>query len=283
MVRTVPGIVTLHDLQPITHPERFSPIKRFYIRSVVPRSMRAARRVVCLTRFTAKDATAVAGVNPERVVLVPSGVDPAGPGPDIESRSEVLERLGLAGLSFLLYPAITYEHKNHRTLLESFARLGETHPGLQLVLTGGTGPEEQSVVSQIANLGLEARVCRTGRVDGADLDVLYREAAAMAFPSSYEGFGLPLLEAMVRGCPVVASRVGGLVEVGGASVVFVDPFDLDAWVSALGAVLDDDGYRARLIDQGLEQSERFRWTDSALALAELYRSLPIRRPNHTES
>jgi glycosyltransferase involved in cell wall biosynthesis len=105
----------------------------------------------------------------------------------------------------------------------------------------------------------------------------------MAFPSAYEGFGLPLLEAMVRGCPVVASGVGGLVEVGGAAVSLVDPFDVDAWVSALAAVLDDDEYRARLVDHGLEQSQHFRWNDSALALAALYRSLPIRRSKPTSS
>jgi len=282
-LRTVSGIVTLHDLQPITHPERFGPIKRLYIRSMAPRSLRAAWRVVCLTQFTASDAVTLAGVAPERIALVPSGVGPAGPAPSVERRSAVLENLGLSGHRFLLFPAITYEHKNHRTLLEAFARLHALNPQLRLVLTGGVGPAEPQVGAQIADLGLDFSVYRTGRIPSADLDVLYREAAVMAFPSAYEGFGLPLLEAMVRGCPVVASGVGGLVEVGGAAVSLVDPFDVDAWVSALAAVLDDDGYRARLVDHGLEQSQHFRWNDSALALAALYRSLPIRRSKPTSS
>jgi alpha-1,3-rhamnosyl/mannosyltransferase len=282
-LRTVPGIVTLHDLQPITHPERFGPIKRFYIRWVAPRSLRAARRVVCLTRFTAGDAVALAGVAPERIALIPSGVDPVGPAPSEDRRSAVLEGLGLSGHRFLLYPAITYEHKNHRTLLAAFARLHALNPQLRLVLTGGVGSAEPQVRAQISQLGLDPAVVRTGRIPAADLDVLYREAAITAFPSAYEGFGLPVLEAMVRGCPVVASGVGGLVEVGGPAVVHVDPFDVDAWVSSLSAVLDDDGYRARLVEQGLEQSERFRWSDSALALAALYRSLPARRSKHTKS
>jgi alpha-1,3-rhamnosyl/mannosyltransferase len=282
-LRTVPGLVTLHDLQPITHPERFGPIKRRYIRWVAPRSLRAARRVVCLARFTAGDAVALAGVAPERIALVPSGVDPVGPAPSDERRSAVLEGLGLSGHRFLLFPAITYEHKNHHTLLDAFARLHAADPQLRLVLTGGVGPAEPGVLAQIARIGLDSSVVRTGRIPATDLDVLYREAAVMAFPSAYEGFGLPLLEAMVRRCPVVASNVGGLVEVGGAAVVHVDPFDVDAWVSSLAAVLDDDGYRARMVDQGLEQSEHFRWNDSALALAELYRGLPTRRSKPTES
>ena len=278
-VRTLAGLVTLHDLQPITHPERFGPIKRLYIRTMVPRSLRAARRVVCLAGFTARDSVSLAGVDPGRIALIPSGVDPAGPGPGPERRAEVLEGLGLTDRPFVLYPAITYEHKNHRTLLRAFVRLRDSRPDLRLVLTGGVGPREPQVLSLIAELGLEASVHRTGRISSEDLDVLYRTAAVMAFPSAYEGFGLPLLEAMVRGCPVVASGVGGLIEVGGAAAVLVDPFDIEDWADALGSVLDDDGYRARLIEQGLEQSGRYRWSDSALSLAELYRGLPIRLPN----
>lgn len=278
-LRTLAGLVTLHDLQPITHPERFGLIKRLYIRTLVPRSLRAARRVVCLAGFTARDAVSVAGVDPERIALIPSGVDPAGPGPDPERRAEVLGGLGLTDRGFILYPAITYEHKNHRTLLEAFARLRNSHPDLRLVLTGGIGPGEPQVLSLISALGIQASVHRTGRIPSEDLDVLYRTAAVMAFPSAYEGFGLPLLEAMARGCPVVASGVGGLVEVGGAAAVLVDPFDVGAWADALGSVLDDDGYRAHLIERGLEQCGHYRWSDSALALAELYRSLPIRLPN----
>lgn len=281
VVRTAPGLVTLHDLQPITHPERFSPVKRAYIRWTVPRSLRAARRVVCLAGFTARDAVEVAGVDPGRIALVPSGVDPVGPGPTDAARAEVLQRLGLSGHRFLLFPAITYEHKNHCTLIEAFAVLHASDPGLRLVLTGGSGPSESLVADRIAQLGLSDSVRRTGRVPASDLDVLYREAAVMAFPSSYEGFGLPLLEAMVRGCPVVASAVGGLIEVGGAAAVLVDPFDVDGWVAALDAVLRDDGYRAGLIRQGLEQSQSHRWKDSATALAALYRSLPVRRPKRT--
>ncbi len=272
-IRLRPGLVTLHDLQPITHPERFGLLKRTYIRLLAPRSLRRAVRVVCLSRFTAGDAIAIAGVDPARLAIVPSGVefDPAEPG---VASVDVLERLGLHERRYLLYPAITYEHKNHRTLVEAFARLVAAHPELRLVLTGGTGGAEAALQERITRLGLADRVVRTGRIPAADLDTLYRGAMLMAFPSSYEGFGLPVLEAMSRRCPVVASDVGGLPEVGGDAVDLVDPFDIDGWVAALARVIDDPVHRSAMIAEGLEQCGRHRWSDSAAALVELYRQLP---------
>jgi alpha-1,3-rhamnosyl/mannosyltransferase len=281
-IRFRPGLVTLHDLQPITHPERFGLIKRTYIRLVAPRSLRRAVRVVCLSQFTAGDAERIAGVDPQRIAIVASGVDRVELGSSETSRgcpesAELLTRFGLEARSFILYPAITYDHKNHRTLVDAFARLVPSHPSLRLVLTGGVGSSETALNAQIEDLGLAERVLRTGRVAAADLDTLYRCAAVMAFPSSYEGFGLPLLEAMVRGCPVVTSAVGGLEEVGGAAVELVDPFDIEGWVAALTSVIDDPEHRAEMITNGLEQSDRYRWSNSALALAELYRGLPRTR------
>jgi glycosyltransferase involved in cell wall biosynthesis len=239
-------------------------------------------RVVCLSRFTAGDAERIAGVDPQRVAIVASGVDRVELGSSETSRgcpesAELLTRFGLEARSFILYPAITYDHKNHRTLVDAFARLVPSHPSLRLVLTGGVGSSETALNAQIEDLGLAERVLRTGRVAAADLDTLYRCAAVMAFPSSYEGFGLPLLEAMVRGCPVVTSAVGGLEEVGGAAVELVDPFYIEGWVAALTSVIDDPEHRAEMITNGLEQSDRYRWSNSALALAQLYRGLPRTR------
>jgi alpha-1,3-rhamnosyl/mannosyltransferase len=282
-VRSAPGIITLHDLQPITHPERFGRIKRTYIRTLVPRSLRSASRVVCLASFTARDAVEIAGVDPSRVVLVPCGIDEISNAVSVERRDAVLSAHRLSAGAYLLYPAITYEHKNHRTLISAFERVHRSHPDVRLVLTGGSGPMEQAVVEQIDALGLGDAVHRAGRIPAEELDILLREAAAMAFPSSYEGFGLPVLEAMARGCPVIASGVGGLVEVGGPAAAFVDPFDVDGWVSAILAVLEDGEHRSAMIGRGLEQSGRFLWSDSAQALAETYRSITPRSPGRAGS
>jgi glycosyltransferase involved in cell wall biosynthesis len=270
-VRTAPGIVTLHDLQPITHPERFGLVKRTYIRLVAPRSLRAAAAVVCLTDFTAGDAVAVAGVDPTRVRLVPCGVDDPGPGPDPLVQEAVLERHRLLGRPYVLYPAITYAHKNHETLVAAFARLAVDHPDAKLVLTGGEGSCEPVVRAAIHAYGLADRVERTGRIPEADLDVLYRHATVMAFPSRYEGFGLPLLEAMVRGCPVAASDAGGMPGVAGDAAVLVDPLDAHAWSEALADLLDHPERRTVLSRLGVERARLFRWPAAASELAAVYR------------
>lgn len=280
-LRTVPGVVTLHDLQPITHPERFGLVKRTYIRMVAPRSLRAAARVVCLTEFTAGDAVALAGVDPTRVSLVPSGVDDPGPGPDPLVQESVLERHGLLGHPFVLYPAITYAHKNHETLVAAFARIAAARPDLRLVLTGGEGSYEPVVRAAISAYGLSRQVVRTGRIPEDDLDVLYRQASLMAFPSRYEGFGLPVLEAMVRGCPVVASDVGGLPSVAGDAAVLVDPLDPVAWADTIADLLDHADRRTVLSRHGVERARHFRWPDAAGALAEVYRNVARRDPRPT--
>ena len=186
-IRTARGVVTLHDLQPITHPERFGPVKRTYIRLVAPRSLRAAVAVVCLTEFTARDAVALAGVAANRVRLVPCGVDDPGLGPDTLVQDLVLERHGLLGRPFVLYPAITYAHKNHETLVAAFARLVAAHPDARLVFTGGAGSYEPVVRSAVQAYGLADRVVRTGRIPEEELDVLYRRASLHGVPLALRG------------------------------------------------------------------------------------------------
>jgi glycosyltransferase involved in cell wall biosynthesis len=189
----------------------------------------------------------------------------------------------------VLYPAITYAHKNHETLVAAFARLSAAHPEARLVLTGGEGSYEPIVRAAIHAYGLAGTVERTGRIPEADLDVLYRRATAMAFPSRYEGFGLPVLEAMARGCPVVASDVGGLPAVAGDAGVLVDPLDAAAWAEALTDLLERPERRTVLSRRGVERARRFRWPDAAAALASVYRassphpSQPIGAPTPTSS
>lgn len=269
-VRTVPGIVTLHDLQPIVHPERFGLVKRTYIRLLAPRSMRAARAVVCLTEFTAGDAVDRAGVDPDHIRIVPCGVDDPGAAFERDRLQQVLDLHGLNDRRFVLYPAITYPHKNHETLVAAFAGLVADRPDLRLVLTGGVGPSEPILTAAIEAYGLTDRVVRTGRIPEGDLDLLYRSATVMAFPSLYEGFGLPALEAMSRGCAVVASDVGGLPSVLGDAAELIDPVDVSAWTLTLGSIIDDPSRRSVLVRRGFERARRFAWPDSAAILASVY-------------
>ena len=269
-IRSVPGVLTLHDLQPLANPERFGLVKGSYIRFIAPRSLRRAQFVVCLSRFVANDAMDRVGVPVEQIRIVPCGVADPGAAFDQERLRELLNGFDLEDRPFIIYPAITYPHKNHTTLVAAFARIVKQNDDVRLVFTGGAGSSDSVVQSTIEAYGLDSKVIRTGRVAESDLDLLYRTATLMAFPSLYEGFGLPLLEAMSRGCPIVASDAGSLPEVAGDAAVLVDPIDVAGWASALGALIDDPARRTVLIRRGFERATQFTWTVSAESLLSVY-------------
>lgn len=269
-IRSVPGVLTLHDLQPLANPERFGLVKGSYIRFIAPRSLRRAQFVVCLSRFVANDAMDRVGVPVEQIRIVPCGVADPGAAFDRERLRELLKGFDLEDRPFIIYPAITYPHKNHTTLVAAFARIVKQNDDVRLVFTGGAGSSDSVVQSTIEAYGLDSKVIRTGRVAESDLDLLYRTATLMAFPSLYEGFGLPLLEAMSRGCPIVASDAGSLPEVAGDAAVLVDPIDVAGWASALGALIDDPARRTVLIRRGFERATQFTWTVSAESLLSVY-------------
>jgi alpha-1,3-rhamnosyl/mannosyltransferase len=175
-----------------------------------------------------------------------------------------------AGAHFL-YPAITAPHKNHRMLLEAFAKVIAVRDDAVLVLTGAAGPAEDMVASAIDELGLTSNVRRRGRVPAEELDGLFRDAVALVYPSIYEGFGLPLAEAMAVGCPVIASDRTALPEVVGGAGILLNPDDVDGWAHAMLRLLDDDGFRTELIAAGRERVRSFSPEEAARRQVAAYR------------
>jgi alpha-1,3-rhamnosyl/mannosyltransferase len=200
--------------------------------------------------------------DPDRVLVVSAPVVPSG------SLDE--EPAEVDGPTFI-YPAITNPHKNHVTLLEAFARVADTHPETRLVLTGGRGPAEDDVAATITRLGLRDRVQRLGRVPATQLDALLRTAVALVYPSRYEGFGLPLAEAMAVGCPVIASDTTALPEVAGGAGVLVGPDDVEGWSDAMLRVLEDDAFRSTMIEAGLERVRALTPHETARRQVDAYR------------
>ncbi|MFN8040255.1 MAG: glycosyltransferase family 1 protein [Acidimicrobiales bacterium] len=272
VVRSAPALVTIHDLQPMAMPEHFHPAKRAYLRAAAPHACRVSRRVVTLTRFTRDDVVARTGIPVDRVTLVPPGLDEVGPLADAELVA-VRQRYGLGDRPAFLYPAIPYVHKGHHLLLDAFAGVVADHPEALLVLSGGTGPLDPELDEQAHRLGIAASVRRIGRIPWGDLDALYRTVTALVFPSTYEGFGMPTLEAMSRGCPVVASDVGGMTEVVATGGVLLDPRDGAAWRAAMTALLDEPRRRDELVAAGHRQAATFDWDRSAEALTAAWREV----------
>ncbi|HET8929813.1 MAG TPA: glycosyltransferase family 1 protein [Acidimicrobiales bacterium] len=267
-----PSVLTLHDVQPLEAGADFGSTKQAWLTRMIPASVSRAAAVAVPSAFVRDRVLELFGTDPDKVVVVPHGLDTAmtiDP-EDLPDPTEMRRRFRLDG-PFVLYPAITYPHKNHATLVRAFARLAESNHDVSLVLTGGAGPAEGDVARLVEHLGIGDRVRRVGRVTTAERDVLLRAAAVLAFPSRYEGFGLPVLEAFGVDTPVVASSAGSLPEVVGDAGVLVDPDDVEGWADALETAIgggdgDDEAARRRAA-----QIAGFSWRRSTTILIDLYR------------
>ena len=260
-----PVVLTIHDLQYETYPDYLHPIKLRYLRSVMPRSVSRASVIAVPTQYVRSTVIDRFDVDPDQVVVVRHGVEP-----DLGTRAgeadELRDRFGLGAGPVLVLPAVTHRHKGHRFLLEVMAEHW-TDPDLRLVLLGGVGAAEAEIAAAVETLGLADRVVRTGRVGDADRDGLVRLADALVFPSEYEGFGAPVVEAMALGTPVICSDQPALGEVvGDAGVVL--PLVRDAWSDALAVV---ERRRDRLVADGHRRALDFTSVSSGSDLAAAYR------------
>jgi glycosyltransferase involved in cell wall biosynthesis len=263
-VGRTPIVLTIHDLQYLTHPEYLTPTKRRYLERAIPRSVRRSAVVAVPTEYVRTTVIDAYDVDADRVRVVPHGVEST-LGADAPSASALRRDYGLGAGPMIVYPAITHPHKNHRFLLEVMARHW-TDPDLRLVLLGGRGAAEDEVAADIVRLGLEHRVVRPGRVPDDHRDGLIAAADALVFPSQYEGFGAPAVEAMALGTPVICSDQPALAEVvGDAGLVLA--LDVDAWADALDAVVARSD---ELRSAGRERARAFTTERSGAELAAVY-------------
>jgi glycosyltransferase involved in cell wall biosynthesis len=266
------GILTVHDLTFMHYPECAPPGLVTFLRAAVPRSIRRARLVLADSESTKRDILDLLGIRPEKIRVVYAGVGPEfRPIDDPQILTDARERHGLAW-PFMLNVGTLEPRKNHVRLIQSFARLLPRHPDLRLVLVGGKGWLYGDVQAELARLKLQDRVVFPGFVADADLPAVYSLASVFAYPSLYEGFGLPVLEAMACGTPVVCSNVSSLPEVAGDAALQVDPMDVEALALAIDQALTNETMRQALRRQGLAQAARFTWPAAARTLLEAYQA-----------
>ncbi len=267
---SVPGVVTIYDLTFLHLPEAFRPMNRLYLRTMTTVSARRASHVCAIAEHGRQDIARHLGIPLDRITVVYPGLHPrfATP-PRAEAVSAFRTRLGLPE-RFLLFLGTLEPRKNLPALLRAFARVRARVPGVALVLAGGKGWGFEEIFAEVERLGLSDSVHFPGFVPSEEVPLWYAAAEGFVYPSRYEGFGLPPLEAMACGTPVVASNAASLGEVVGQAGWTVAPDDEAALEEALVSLLSDANERAVRREQGLQQAARFSWATSAAVQAEVY-------------
>jgi glycosyltransferase involved in cell wall biosynthesis len=263
--RTRPSALTIHDLRSMAGNEVLTGPHAGYLRARVPSSARAAAVVMTPSAYVRQQVLERFQLDPARVLVVSAPVFP-GDAPDTNGSGPP----PVAGRYFV-YPAVTDRHKNHPVLMEAFARVAATDPDVRLVLTATAGNAEPEVEASIRRLDLGDRIRRMGMVTDRDLDRLLAGAVGLVYPSRYEGYGLPLAEAMALGCPVIASSATALPEVVGDAGLVIGPDDVRGWTAAMLRLLDDETLRSRLAAAGRKRVRSLSPAESARRLVTAYR------------
>jgi glycosyltransferase involved in cell wall biosynthesis len=265
----VPSVVTVYDLSFVHYPALLPAARRLYLRLFTRRSCRRARRVIAISRSTARDLIETFGISPDKIdVAVPgvgAGFEPL-PAPDVAAfrvRKGLPER-------FLLFLGTLEPRKNLPVLLRAYARLPAADR-IHLILAGGKGWMFDEIFRAVETHGLADRVHFPGYVPAEELPLWYNAAEALVYPSVFEGFGLPVVEALACGTPVLVSDVSSLPEAAGDTGYRLPPDDVDAWTAALAHVIRDPAWRAEAGQRGRAHAARFTWANTAALTVASYR------------
>ena len=261
-------VVTVHDVAFLTHPEMFPPRWRFLFRAGLRRAVRTADAILTVSKYTASEIRRLTSVDPARVHAAP--LAPALPTTDADPEA-VADRYRIPR-PYLLYNGLLEPRKNLIRLVHAYRRVAAAGAPHALVLAGGLGWKHDELLSELKQAA-PGHVVLTGHVADADLDAIFRGAAAFVYPSLVEGFGLPVLDAMARGIPCVVSSTTSLPEVAGDAALIADPLSIPGLAGALSRVLMDAALAARLAEAGREHAAGFSWRRTAEATLQVYRSI----------
>lgn len=255
LVRGMRVVTTVHDLGFLHFPAAHTRFQNMYLRLTTRWAAWAADRVIAISQATADDLVRYTGVDRRRVVVIPHGVAPV---------FTPLAQKPMPWARYLLYVGTLQPRKNLPRLIAAFAQ-ATTHPDTQLLIAGRAGWLSEPLAEIARAHGVADRVHMLGFVPDADLPSLLAGARAFVFPSLYEGFGMPVLEAMASGAAVLTSTTSALPEVAGAAACLVDPTDVAAIAAGLSRLDGDDAYHAQLVAKGYQQAQRFSWQTCAAA------------------
>jgi glycosyltransferase involved in cell wall biosynthesis len=269
------GIVTIHDLWLERFPEYSSKFFGQRLSSFkTQRTARRARKVVTVSKFSAHELTDLFGLPAEHIVVIPNGVsEDFSPRQDAAAFMDLKQRIGLTADRFILFIGGADPRKNHRVVMEAASLMPAHLEKRTLVFAGSPRHPFGSYEDTAHRYGMTARVLCPGRLCQRDLQLLYSYADLFIFPSLYEGFGMPVLEAMACGAPVITSKTTALGEVAGDAAILVDPSNAREVAQSMIQIIEDDALRASLKSKGFARARQYTWSLAASKTCELYASL----------
>jgi glycosyltransferase involved in cell wall biosynthesis len=266
-----PLVFTMHDVSPLTRPDFFAPEVYRRLNPLVRKGLNCARVVLCVSNDALVATASVMGMDTNRMRVIPHGVNSIfRPIARESARAEVQEKLGLSE-EYILYVGKIMTRKNIVRTIEAYAKyIQATDAATQLVLAGKRLYDTSDVDKAIARLGLKGRVVELGYVQDELLSTLYAGASAFVYVTLWEGFGLPLLEAMACGTPVIASNVTSIPEIAGDAALLVDPYQVDQIAEAMIKIHTDGELRGTLVKAGFERCRKFTWANTASLTIDAY-------------
>lgn len=263
-------ILTIHDLAPLIIPNAYNKRLALYYRYVLPFMIKTADRVIAVSKNTKNDLVNRLHVNENKIKVIYLGVNQEYK--PLQKTEEITKKYGLTE-SFILFVGNIAPRKNLLVLLQAFNKLKKRKIKHKLVIAGKKDQKHKQVLKMVNDLNLGGEVIFTGYIPEEDLPSLYNAADLFVYPSLYEGFGLPVLESMACGTPVVASNTSSLPEVVGDAGLLINPRDVDALTDAIYKVLTDDELKESLVEKGLRRVKLFAWEKTARETLRVYKEV----------
>lgn len=257
-----PSVVTVHDLTFLTHPDVHTRLKKIFFSRIIPQALNKARSVITVSQHTADDLNNIFTVH-SKTFVAPLGIDNERFHPNKnENDKKLLASRGIMG-DYIAFLGLIEPRKSIPTLIQAFANIADSYPTFRLVIAGGQGWGISEVRDAIRDSGVATRIVLPGRLTNEEVGPYLRNACVFVYPSIYEGFGMPVAEAMACGAPTITSRSSSLQEVAGEGALLVEPGNVDELTKALESLLGNTNLRSELSNKACEQSKRFSWSTCA--------------------
>jgi len=269
---SLPSIITLHDLSHLHYPELHPKGRVAHLQQQLARSLQGARHIITDAQSTRRELIEIFNLPADKISAIHLGVDARFFAPNLPTATQTLARFDVRPQQYLLSVGTLEPRKNiERTLLAYAALPADLRRAFPLILAGGKGWKEEAILARLKQIKPPGRVVLTGYVAHQELLALYASCAVFVYPSLYEGFGLPILEAMAAGAPVITSNTSAMPEVAGDAALLIDPNSVDELAAAMQRILEDRHLAAALSAHGRERARGFTWARTAQETLKVYR------------